>query len=321
MDFQLPNGTRVHLIGDPHLGRKFEVGVPLHKRGRREASQFQDFRDRLDTEAGVTIMVGDLFDHPFVSYAVVDETASAIRSAVERHEDTIFVMMAGNHDLPRNTTSVGAFHDLVDRLDGRYTNLVLARRPMVVNDIAIFPWEWDRSADEQVKDLENEKVVAAVGHWDLATFDGKDDHLAPVDRLFSAFGTIPLYSGHFHVAGDYPIQSGVVACTGSLQPYAHDQDPTSSLYITTSLSDALTQPEGYFKDKMVRVILGPGENLPDILEAMAVTPLRKSGTDTKVNVSLREFDWQTIFADHIKDLDPEVQIFIKEKLPNAEFSK
>lgn len=318
MDVTLANGLTIHLIGDPHLGKKFEVGVPLRYRGVREASQFQDFRNRLESKADVIVMVGDLFDHPYVGYSIVDETASAIAGATERNEDTTYIMMAGNHDMPRNTTAVGAFHDLEDRLKGRYDNLHIVRRPAVIKQLAILPWEWNRRADEQVSDIANETVVAAIGHWDLFVFEGKDDHLAPVLALKKAFGSVPLYTGHYHLAGDYLIHKHTVACTGSLQPYSHSEDVTGSLYVTMTLSEALAKPQGHFKGKHLRVLLKPGEDLPDI-DALAVTHKRllsEKQPNLGVNtVSIADFDWHTTLAKSIEKLDPKVQDFIKERLP------
>lgn len=64
MKIKLSDGRIVNAIGDPHLGRKFEVGVPLARRGQREAAQMRDFREKLMEEADVCIVVGDLFDYP-----------------------------------------------------------------------------------------------------------------------------------------------------------------------------------------------------------------------------------------------------------------
>lgn len=317
MKFKLSDGRTVQAIGDPHFGRKFEVGVPLAKRGLREASQMRDFRKQLNEEADVCIIVGDVFDHPYVPYQVVEGVASALRDAVTTNPETEYIVYAGNHDLPRDITKVGAFHDLVDRLEGRYDNLTLVRRPQVVSKIAIFPWEWDRRADEQVDDLAKESVVAAFGHWDLMLFNGKDEHLAPTKALFKAFGDVPLYTGHIHIPGEYTINGHTVVCTGSLQPYDHGQDPDSTLYVTEALSDVLAKPEGYYKDKVLRVILQPGEQLPNI-EALAVTPKRTAGKeDTKVTVSLSDFDWHKILVGAINKMDVEVRKFTLERMPHV----
>jgi hypothetical protein len=314
MDFVLPDGLRVHLIGDPHLGKKFEQGVSLRNRGKREASQFQDFRDRLEVDADLIIMVGDLFDHPYVGYAVVTETQQALVSAALNNPDVTYVMMAGNHDMPRNTTAVGAFHDLEERLGGRYENLLIARRPMVVKSVALFPWEWDRRADEQVSDLAGETgILTVVGHWDLTLFDAeKDKHFVPIKELRAAFGDVPLWSGHYHVPGRY----GEVICTGSLQPYSHGEDPAGRLYLTITADEARSRPADDFKGKHVRVLLKPGEDLPD-LDALAVTQKRVKVDEqpTKVTASLADFDWNKILSERIAKLDPKVRDFIKERLP------
>lgn len=317
MKFTLSNGKTGQAIGDPHFGRKFDVGVPLKKRGIREASQMRDFRQQLAEEVDVCIVVGDVFDYPFVPYSVVDAVKGALADAAQTNPEREYIVYAGNHDMPRDITKVGAFHDLVDRLEGRYDNLLLVRRPQVVNSIAILPWEWDRRADEQVSDLAGEKVVAVFGHWDLTVYEGKDDHLAPTKALIKAFGDVPLYTGHYHVPGDYTVDGHTVVCTGSLQPYAHDQDPTGHLYVTSTLSEALAKPQGYFKDKMLRVILQPGEQLPE-LDALAIIPKRVAEVKAdKVTVSPSDFDWKNILAKAIKSMDPEVQRFVLERMPDV----
>jgi DNA repair exonuclease SbcCD nuclease subunit len=315
MKFTLSDGRTGQAIGDPHFGRKFEVGVPLKKRGEREASQMRDFRKLLNEDVDVCIVVGDVFDYPFVPYSVVQGVAAALAEAAEHNPDRDFIVYAGNHDMPRDATKVGAFHDLVERLQGRYDNLTLARRPMVVNQIAIVPWEWDRRADEQVSDLAGQKAIAAFGHWDLVLFDGKDDHLAPTKALKKTFGDIPIYTGHIHKPGDYIVDGHTVACTGSLQPYSHGEDDSGTFYVTEALSDVLAKPEGYYKDKVLRVLLKPGESLP-VIDAMAVTPKRVvEEKASKITVSLSDFDWKNILSKAIEGMDPEVKKFTLERMP------
>ena len=316
MGLTLPNNLTVHFIGDPHLGKKFEAGVPLHRRGERERKQLQHFINELEVEADVIIIVGDLFDHPYVGYSVVDAAARALLSAAERNDNRRYYVMAGNHDLPRLITSVGAFHDLEQRLEGRYWNLRVVRRPLVEEGIAFFPWEWDRRADAQVKDVENEEAYLAVGHWDLSMFEGKDDHLAPVEELQRAFGpNVGIWSGHYHVPGEYTVKGVKIECTGSLEPYSHDQDPSGALYVTLPLNRILEAPASEFKDKCVRVILKPGEELPD-LDCLALTHKREANEKVirETTTSLRDFDWNKVLKERIDRLDPLVQAFIKERL-------
>lgn len=316
MDFTTPDGVRVHLIGDPHMGKRFDVGVPLHRRGEREMKQTIRFQQELNSDADVIVVVGDLFDHPYVPYAIVDAVAKAIRGAADNNPETDYIVMAGNHDVPRNITAVGAFHDLEDRLRDRSENLYIARRPLWHRGLAIFPWEWDRRAADQVGDLNGKQSYAAVGHWDMVAYEGKNDHLAPVVELKQFFGDIPLYSGHYHKAGDYIVEGVTVVGTGSMEPYSHGEDPNGTLYVTMGRSDVLNADPEFLRHKNVRVQLAPGEDLP-VIDALSVIPMRlakgvKAKNDT---LSLSDFDWNAILSRRIKPLDPVVKAFIKERLP------
>lgn len=315
-DFTLPDGSLVHLIGDPHLGKKFEVGVPLARRGEREASQLAHFKAELEWDADIIVMVGDLFDHPYVGYWTAQEASRAVEHAVVRHPEKTFIMMAGNHDMPRNVTNVGAFDDFRDRLAFRFENLHILNEPQVINGIAYFPWQWNATAKQQALDLTHcSPVHAAVGHWDLASFNGKEDHLAPVDLLLDAFGDIEIYGGHYHVPGDYPVGRGVVHCTGSLEPYTHGEDPDGLLYVTLSREDALSG-QGRLKNMNVRIRLKPGEDMPD-LDCLALTFIReKEGVDEGATPDYQKptRDWSNLLATKLAPLDERVRVFIMDRI-------
>jgi len=309
-DFQLTSGARVHLIGDPHLGKKFEEGVPQHRRGERETRQAAHFADELEADADVIVMVGDLFDNPYVSDAVIVAAARAVLGAAERNPDVLYVMMAGNHDKPRNMTLVGAWHAFREMTQHRLSNLFILDRPAHLGALAFFPWEWDRRADDQVSDLADAVGIEhAIGHWDLAVFDGKDDHLAPVAPLRKAFGDVGLWSGHFHKAGLF--LDGAVRCTGSMEPYAHGE---GDLYVTLTRAEALLATD--LHNKVVRVLLAPGEDLPEI-DCLALTHKRVRNDEeegVEVTVSLDDFDFHRIVRERIHDRDPRVRGFIEERM-------
>ena len=316
MLIDLPSGRTCWLIGDPHLGRKFEVGVPLHRRGEREARQLEKFVEELATPCDVNVMVGDLFEHPHVGHSVVVAAAQAYLEAAERHPDTMFIAMPGNHDLPRNLGVVGAWDAFEEIVRDRYDNLYVDRSPAVLDDeIAIFPWEWGVSALEQVEQhsyLFREGQIA-IGHWDLKSYGGDDSHLAPVKAL-SELGIADFYSGHYHLEGDYEVDGYTVHCTGSLEPYTHAEDATGETYQTLSLEGVLANPEA-LKDKCVRVILQPGEELPSDIDCLAMTAKRAAADEGETEqVSFSTFDWQKIMEDALKGLDPEVKNFITDRL-------
>lgn len=307
---------RGHLIGDPHLGKKFDIGVPAHRRGERERGQVAQFIRELDQEGDMIVMVGDLFDTPYVSHTVVKQAIDAVLGAAMKRPNTEFVMMAGNHDMPRKLTAIAAFDVFERACGGRLPNLHILTEPQIINGVAFFPWQWDISAHDQVIGFgQRTGVVAAVGHWDLTSFGGEDLHLAPVADLRHAFGDIPLYSGHYHVPGQY----GEVSCTGSLQPYSHAEDPEGLIYVTMSLADVQAADLATLRYKCVRIILEPGEEKP-VLDALAVTaiPAARRVVDDAQPVALDKFDWPGIVRNALAPLSEEVRTFIQERLPSNE---
>lgn len=313
------------LIGDPHLGRKFEVGVPAHRRGEREARQLRKFIEQLAAPGDMVVMVGDLFDNPYVSHTIVKQAIDAVLAAAINRPSTLFIMMAGNHDMPRKVTATAAFNVFKVACHRRYPNLFILTKPALIGEVAFFPWEWDRNAVDQVTSLARTArgsagPVAAVGHWDLSSFGGEDLHLAPVVALRDAFGTVPLYSGHYHAPRDYVVDGVTIHGTGSLEPYGHGEDPEGLIYVTMTLAEALAAPPDSLRDKCVRITLAPGEEKPT-LDAFAVTavPAQRVQSDNGGgSLSLDKFDWPGIVRAALDPLDPEVRAFIQERLPNGE---
>lgn len=312
VDFVLSSGARVHLIGDPHIGVDFDRHAPAHRKGERASKQFACFTTELEADADIVVIVGDLFDDPMVPRKVVVSVADAIISAAERNEDVLYLVMAGNHDVPRNFSTVGAWPMFRRMVEDRLANIVAVTEPMIVNQLALFPWQWGVTAKEQLSRVSG-TAEAAIGHWDLAVFDGKDDHLAPVAELRAAFGDIPLYSGHYHVPGPYQIDGIEVTCTGSMQPVTHGEDPTSLFYVTVTRAEALLRDD--LHDKHVRVRLAPGETMPD-LDCLALTHIREKAPAVaeEAPVSIEDFDFNRIVIERISKRDPVVQHFISERM-------
>lgn len=311
------------LIGDPHLGKQFEVGVPLHRRGERERRQMALFRKELNTpNAAMIVMVGDLFDHPYVGYAVVKEAAEVTVEAAEHNPEVTYVFVAGNHDLPRNITRVGAFHAFERMVGNRLPNLHVLRQPRRIGSVVFFPWEWDRTAEEQVEDFVRDiDVRHCVGHWDLKSFGGADAHLAPVDALKAAFPAVEgFWSGHYHEEGDYNLAGDVVYCCGSLEPYSHGEDSEGSVYVTLSRDDVISAADE-LRDKCVRILLRPGEDVPDI-DALSITVERVRYAEAEdTGLCFETLDWGSILAQKLAPLDPIVRAFITERLSTDDSSK
>lgn len=308
MKFSLTDGTEVALIGDPHLGRKFETGVPLHRRGERERRQLENFKAQLAQEAGMVVVVGDLFDHPHVGFKVVLDAYQAIVAAA--NDDREIFVMAGNHDLPRNLEAVGAF-EMLEALLAEVPDVQVVRVPRVYEGVALFPWQWNRAALEQVDDV-SAPAQLAIGHWDLQSFGGDDSHMAPTVALKAKFGDdLAIYSGHYHLPGEYQVDGHTVICTGSMEPYSHAEDPTGDLYVTLTLAEIEARDD--LHDKVVRVLLAEGEELPVDVDCLALTA-KRAAKEAAGEVSLGDFDWSTILAEKLAPLTPEVRDFIEVRL-------
>jgi DNA repair exonuclease SbcCD nuclease subunit len=300
----------MHLIGDPHMGKVFKTGVPIHRRGDREKTQLQDLKRNLNVDTKLNVMVGDLFDKPFVSLDIILEVAHLYLDASHDHPDTQFVVMAGNHDLSRELDRHGAFYVLAMIL-ASVPNITVVWQPMIISDVIFFPWEWNVPALDQVKQFDNLPPIA-VGHWDLHDFGGSVEHLCPVHAL-RARGVSDIYSGHFHNAGVYTIDGIDIQCTGSMQPYSHAEDPSGKLYKTLTLDELKSIDT---TDMNVRLVLKGGE-VPPELDCLSLVVLRE-GNDESIEldeIGVGDFNLKVALAQKFEELKVPVPVqqFIREK--------
>lgn len=319
---ELPCSTRVWLIGDPHLGRRFENGVPLHRRGERELAQMRKFKAELETDCDINIMVGDLFDHPQVSVAVIIEAVAAYERAAAHRPQTQFFAMAGNHDRSRQLNSAGAWELFRKIIEGRFPNVFVVDTVGQVETIAFVPWEWGKPVAEAIEERFPEREVEielVVLHHDLESFGGNTDYMVPAKLIAERFPNCRrIVTGHWHLEGEYEIDKIPVACTGSLEPYTHAEDPNGEIYVSLTLEQLASLPAESLRDKAVRVFLRDGEELPVDLDCLQLTGKRitelEADPEASVAEKLGSFDWQAILDEHLKDVEPYVREFIDERL-------
>lgn len=307
------------LIGDPHLGRDFRNGTPLHRRGEREAMQRQQFQTELATpDVDIVVMVGDLFDKPFVPLPILSQAVHDIVAAAQDRPRVEFVFMAGNHDRSRQLQVDGVWE--VFRLAvGWLDNVTVLDQPMAIRGVMFYPWQWDVNAVEQVERFGSVSCSTAVGHWDLMDFGGDTSHMAPVAHLRALNPEVQIYSGHYHEEGVFEVAGVDVTCTGSMQPYTHAEDPSGDLYVTLTLEEALERDD--LHDKCVRILLQPGEVLPE-LDCLQLTQKRTDGDADEVElneIGVGAFNLAEVleeqFAEH--EVPDEVRTFIKERMGAA----
>lgn len=296
------------LIGDPHLGREFKTGVPLHRRGEREEAVRQEFRRQLLSTTDLRVMVGDLFDSPHVSR---DTVKFAIDTVLEA--GGVQVHMAGNHDRSRQTGVVSGWDLFVRGVRGR-PGIHVVETPTVIDGVLYLPWEWGRSALEQLEGFDARGAKVAVCHHDLESFGGNDSHMLPAARL-AELGIEEIYTGHWHLSGVYEVDGIRVVCTGSMLPYSHAEDPDETTYITRRLEDLPDDLE-VLKDKVVRIRAPRGADIPEF-DCLALTVEWDAEIEAAaVQQAVESFDLKhNLTAAYERNaVPPSVQTFIEERL-------
>jgi DNA repair exonuclease SbcCD nuclease subunit len=304
---------KLWIIGDPHLGREFKNGVPLHRRGEREAAQMAQFRAELAEDAAMVVMIGDLFDKPFVPLPVIHATAAEIIAAALDRPHVTFVMLAGNHDKSRQLEVRGAW-ELLELAIRWLPNVRVVNETTVIEGVALYPWQWDTTAEEQVARFGSSCPIA-IGHWDLQDFGGDTSHMVPAKAL-AKWGVSTIVSGHYHLPGEYEVDGIPVICTGSMQPYTHAEDPAGDLYVTLTVDEALARDD--LGNKCVRILLQPGEDMPEI-DCLQLTNKRADVEADELEISdigIGGFDIHKTLADEFtsNEVPAEVQTFIKERM-------
>lgn len=281
------------ILPDTHLGRTFTNNVPLHRRGERERTLWEKFEQELDPQGETLhVHVGDLFDKAIVSYDVLFKAAELYRRAALAHPKTTFVVLRGNHDASRDLEHRSAF-DLFIEMTCWVENIVVLREPMILGDMAFFPWSPITSAEEMVRSVTGTGDSIAFGHWDT---DLRSDpfNLIPT-KVLAERGFTKAYTGHVHLAQKFQRDDVDVDVVGSLIPFAHGEDPTGETYVTLSLDEA--RAAGDLHNKCVRIRLQPGEIYDLTIDCLQLQVERADVCEEPLDVSLGDFDLHKLFDD------------------------
>jgi len=279
------NGKRIILLGDPHLGRTFNHGVPLHRRGVREKLVWQDFLDALrtpDREFDYHICLGDLFDKWIVSFDLILDVADHYKAAAAERPDAIFYVLKGNHDWIRDLQRRSAF-DVFSALVADVPNIRIVTDVVQIAGLVLYPWHplWDVS--EKLKDVEGNILF---GHFDV---EFGEHNMVPTKLHFDR-----IYTGHDHKARTLKRDGTEVVVVGSMQPFAHGEEADDSLYVTVRAED-ITDPS-IFRDKCVRII----GNYEGEIDCLQLTYKREKTDDDDgaiEAVTMGDFDMDKLFVE------------------------
>lgn len=306
------------LIGDPHLGREFLANVPLDRRGDREKMMFVEFGKQINESNDTTVIVGDLFERPIVRLHCLFQTLEIIIAAATIRPNRKIIILAGNHDLDKATDKRGSFHLLSVALE-RVPNVYVLFKPIIIEDTAFFPWQYEFDAIEQVEQLASDMRLyspwRAIGHWDLASFGDDTSHLCPAKEL-TELGITKIYSGHWHLSGVYDVGGFTVICTGSMQPMSHAEDPKGELYVTLSKEEYEKCDPNYLNNRYIRVRTEQGEEVTPPATCLGFKVEYTTTTREVERVNLGTFDLNDIINQAFKSFEvpKDAQSFVKGKL-------
>lgn len=292
----------VTVLGDPHLGRRFLDGVPLHRRGHREEWMMKDFKDSLKSPIGeIHICVGDLFHTPFIPYDILHKVYTAYASASMDNRRTEYVILQGNHDVYRDGNLSG-FNILAYLMKDNPNVKVVTQPyhdphqgilyvPFMPNTTAAEVWE-------RAKALANNwPLQAIVGHWDT---EGAGDNIIPLAEVTSIPG-VTIINGHVHLPSKQEFPNGVTLVnTGSMQPMAHDQDPERRIYVVGTWEELKDQD---LYNKCLRVVIQKDYTELPVVDCLELKVIRKGAEDNhqqQLEVDFDVFDFQTLFREEMK---------------------
>lgn len=264
---KIPQLASVKLLGDPHLGKRFRTGVPLHRRGERERHQWQVFLDSLtQIPAGVSthVNMGDQFDDYVVDNATVWRAAVFYIEAAKDNPDVTYIIHIGNHDASKDADKISSFQVFAG-LVAHVPNIRVVMDDPYFHDRTgtwHLPWTPFKTSRETAK-LVDRKCVAAFGHWDHRDF-GDENHtnVVPVEELWQ--WTHTFVSGHEHTPGIHPIgpdNKGLLYLVGSMLPYSFGEDPKELIYVIRDLEDV--EDINDYKDKALRLHIPHGAVVPE----------------------------------------------------------
>jgi len=316
MLYKVKNST-IAVIGDPHFGKKFLNGVDLSRRGEREQSQYEDFRNQMTDigEARTVIVMGDLFDQFRIEIDTLCSVTAIICQAAVSHPDVDYFILQGNHDITRNKETWSSF-DLAERMCGFADNIHFVKEIEYhstsdgSDTLMLIPYDAFTSAADLVsaqKFWKLNEIAAAFGHWDIEDF-GHTHNLIPLKELGSMV-TDHIFTGHIHTPSEFshegdngPIKVTVV---GSLQPYTHGEDPTEKYYVTRTLAQyeaAIAADPLAFHNKVLRLYLKDDEQVPDNVDALQFSfKYVDKDNQEEVEVKTETFSFRGLFDESMTE--------------------
>lgn len=244
--------------------------------------------------APIHVCLGDLFDKASVSYDLIFNVYMEYHKASKMNPNTTYYILKGNHDYLRDLERISAF-DLLAELLMTEKNIIIITNYLVVNKTLLCAWQPVKTAAELVSEVKERGITTAFGHWDIEDYGSEVPNLIPLEAL-AKLGVKTAITGHVHKASEFTKLGVDVVVWGSMQPFAHGEEPDDSLYVTLTLDEAKKQ-QATLANKCVRVLLKPDEKLDFPLNCLQLVQkvVEDKTSKTISQVQLGEFDMEELF--------------------------
>ena len=281
--------NNIKTLPDPHIGRVFRVGVPLHRLGERERSQLIDLKASLmEGPEEYHVCTGDIMDKFAVPNSILLAVYHSYAKAARARPDRQFYILRGNHDASRDNGKVSSF-ELLQLMLSSFENItVISEEPYAYGPMGWIPWHPFKTSEEMAEEFismfGDQWFEVIFGHWDVQSFGDKTQNLIPTKILSKV--TDLIVTGHIHIPSEFDRDGVRIVVTGSMQPYSHAEDPEGVLYRTLTL----TELEGIDPtDLNIRVLLSPGQDLPTDIDCLSLTSKRLVEDEEGEQVDIEEF--------------------------------
>lgn len=274
------NSFTIQTIGDPHIGKQFKNNVPKSRLGERENTIFLDFIHLLNTSANVVVICGDLFDKTNIDNSTLLRCIAVLEKYVDLNPKTNYFILAGNHDLSKNSSIKSSFDVLTKYFTtNKKSNLTIVSDKIVTKKSDYFkinlifvpyvPIE-DTLIDYRSFTKDNYKNII-FGHWDTIDFNNignSSKYTSNVIPNSLLCNNNIIVTGHEHLPKQIKYDDYEIIVTGSLQPYSHAECiDTEDLYVTHTLQevkDNLQDNDLYYNGKNLRILLNIDDELPEL---------------------------------------------------------
>jgi DNA repair exonuclease SbcCD nuclease subunit len=275
--------------------------------------RFQEEMTFLSPQTKLVVVMGDLFDKMVVPPDVELRAAQITIAAARKNEGVKYVILRGNHDASRDADRKSSF-DVFAELVAEVPNVIVIRDDDVTTENFLFlGWHPFKSAESKAEiwaKVAGKQFDAVFGHWDIESYGGDTHNLLPYSALSKI--TKRVFTGHVHKPCTFEMFGMTITVTGSMLPYAHGEEASPDTYVTLPLSEVLHHLEedpDILKHKCVRVLLKPGEKLPDI-DCLQLSAKRvdDAGNESLEEVVVEAFDMKKLFHDCMTEKEVSVAI-------------